>query len=801
MNSSDELSEKKIGRLITDHFEEIDPDPAFSSAMMDRVVSAGSKRGRNRRSRPAVGLAAVCAVVILFCVVMGGRHWAQNRVGAQYHPDDFAVVSMNNSVTCSASSALMVGSHLRGKFTLHTGKDGRVGVVTRRGTYIYLGPETEFAVTSRGVAHLSRGRIYCNNRGEIKLINTPVGKIYLLGTVLDANVTKSDRASITVMDGKVKLVNSHGAAIVTQGKRGVLMAQYAPDEGKPVNTQAETAWYDGRGQAQSHSGEFAYALSRDNYTTTEIWTMRADGTNKHRVRTFIGYAEPTSWVPGQEMMLVNTRFFKYSLLNLSTGQDSRLRLPEDLHVFGRPSISPNGKLVAFAGRIRHNRSIDETERGVFIYDMETGELRKLVDISHGNCSPPVWSPDGRHLMAAWDSKWTADMRNENTSELRVIDVVTGKDTDTEIRGLAPVYSPDGRTVAYCARTLQSNFPSGDPDKSAVFVADLKHGGRRWPITKLESGSFSPLWSPDGTRILFSRMREMSTTDSREFPLTTLHIVNADGSGERDIFRRQAYILWRAWSSDGSGIYVAVDDCRPNQKRPGPYGDLPTRDSILKIASDGSGIIADLGGNETDSHLSAEESRQTSAAVEQIKAANLLSTTASNLMEKGDFAKGRATYKEAADIIANIAWTYPLAGLSVDDLLHEAGNLDAQAARSDTQILDEECQSNMERVQTYMGAYVRTYGKLPDSLETLRENIIPILRRSGDYTEPRSAKTDAIFTRVFSCPGKTRREPVIYTFDARGQKSLKPDDILISCPNHPKNRLTPGKTLLRELNRH
>jgi len=140
---------------------------------------------------------------------------------------------------------------------------------------------------------------------------------------------------------------------------------------------------------------------------------------------------------------------------------------------------------------------------------------------------PVWSPDGRQIafVSRRDGKALYVM-NADGSGLRIVARVS--------QLAAPAWSPDGRRIAF--QGLR------DRHSVALYVVNADGSGQR---TLARSGN-APAWSPDGRSIAFE-------TSSK------LHVVNADGSGHRVLTR-----LWNgrkeslAWSPDGRKLAFLAD---------------------------------------------------------------------------------------------------------------------------------------------------------------------------------------------------------------------------------------------------
>ncbi len=98
---------------------------------------------------------------------------------------------------------------------------------------------------------------------------------------------------------------------------------------------------------------------------------------------------------------------------------------------------------------------------------------------------------------------------------------------------APAWSPDGLRIAFLGK------PSGSWELDVINV----NGSGQRRLTY--SGAGSPAWSPDGRTIAF--------VASRPEEAFGVYVVNADGSGRRNLSRSTAYDAEPAWSPDGRSI--------------------------------------------------------------------------------------------------------------------------------------------------------------------------------------------------------------------------------------------------------
>jgi Tol biopolymer transport system component len=146
-----------------------------------------------------------------------------------------------------------------------------------------------------------------------------------------------------------------------------------------------------------------------------------------------------------------------------------------------------------------------------------------------------WSRDGKRiaftaLLHAGDKNMRAGifvMRSDGTEAARV--------TDEATRAYFVSMSPDGKRVAYAARTGEK--------KNDIFVSSLD-GSK--PARLTEGGyNHTPAWSPDGRRIAFISDRDGAGPQ--------IYVMNADGSNQTRLTKDDTRDYNPAWSPDGRRI--------------------------------------------------------------------------------------------------------------------------------------------------------------------------------------------------------------------------------------------------------
>ena len=219
-----------------------------------------------------------------------------------------------------------------------------------------------------------------------------------------------------------------------------------------------------------------------------------------------------------------------------------------------PHWTPDGSQIVFSG-----------ENGVHVVD-SSGSKLSLVGSDEGDYphyyTPSISLSETRIAFSAYEHStgwfpWSRDRDWEVvSSELDG----SGERRLTRRKGLDfnPVWSPDGSRIAYLngGGDIYTVAADGTDRRPVVRLSDMATG----PVTSVADYRLPPVWSPDGRHLAFV----VDVKESLRPRFRVLFTVAVDGSGLKRLARRAclhglliAYV-WRSWSGRRSGRFRPRD---------------------------------------------------------------------------------------------------------------------------------------------------------------------------------------------------------------------------------------------------
>ena len=276
------------------------------------------------------------------------------------------------------------------------------------------------------------------------------------------------------------------------GNRDIWTVAADGSDVRPVTDGPEIDW----NPVWGRDGRHLYFES-DRGGVTNPWRVAID----ERTGTARGEPEsivlPTSW-SGQLSLSANDRRLVYRTSEMSS---EILRMPFD-PAAGRPTgpaerivetaIPAIGFDLSAAGEIVF-RTVAMQE-DVYVLRSDGSGLRKLTDDAAKDRNP-VWSPDGR-TVAFYSNRgglyeiWTVDRDGSNLRQR----TATEREGSPRPGALFPIWSPDGRSIVYSSNDDMARFTFADRPVPSSAMEIL-------PVERGEGTFVLPLsWSPDGARI-------------------------------------------------------------------------------------------------------------------------------------------------------------------------------------------------------------------------------------------------------------------------------------------------------------
>jgi Tol biopolymer transport system component len=270
------------------------------------------------------------------------------------------------------------------------------------------------------------------------------------------------------------------------------------------------------------NGRVVFAVNDPVLKDDVVYTINPDGSHK---RLLIKRAEGPRWSPDGKRIAVYPHDaadgIVQRIVNVNTRQYTDLPSPNP-EVFLPCGVwsRPNGARLACEG---FGPDSNPALGGIYtVRSKDGGGLKRVTSSDGGDDCPGSYSPDGRRLVlsrANHDGTGLYVVKTDGTGMRRI----TAPEVDVESCGS---WSPEGNRILFASR------PAGERNTLYVLRADGK-GLRRLKLGDCgtATGCTSPAWSPDGSRIVFTRF----FPDQRQ---SDIYVANANGTGMKAVTKTE-----------------------------------------------------------------------------------------------------------------------------------------------------------------------------------------------------------------------------------------------------------------------
>jgi TolB protein len=199
---------------------------------------------------------------------------------------------------------------------------------------------------------------------------------------------------------------------------------------------------------------------------------------------------------------------------------------------GRPSVSPDGRWIAF---VSDRMGGDD----IFVIGVDGRGERQMTFDGGG---APCWTRNSEEILFVGEGP--------DTCHVMAVSLEGGKpEVVATVSGRQPMLSRDGKRVLFNIGSWRSTI-------LAVSNLDGSGLGRLAGGDSVTGGTttaWNGAWSPDGTRVAY--------THGDSTGILQVHVVNADGTGDRTVTRTTAgdgSAQMPAWAPDGKRLAVQVN---------------------------------------------------------------------------------------------------------------------------------------------------------------------------------------------------------------------------------------------------
>lgn len=317
---------------------------------------------------------------------------------------------------------------------------------------------------------------------------------------------------------------------------------------------------------------FAASLAAAPFTAGDLSRLRSVGTALLSPDgRFIAYTVENNDTPGKP-------YSQIWLHTIATNTSTPLSAGKDSS--SEPVWSPDSTRLAYSGR--HNG-----KSALMVTTVPAFAPKFLAELDGTNNPLPstgnrfAWSPDGRRIafvsavpgpetaeatgdpvvITRYLYKPDADEGNTRFNDNKRLHIFLVDAAGGAVRALTTGnhyehsidWSPDGSEIAFVSNREPNEDQFFNYDLFALRVAD----GTTRRLTATENIEYRPRWSPDGKSIVYQGCKRGLTDLETTMEDTHTWVINADGSGRRELAALDNRQGEPAWAPEGNAVYFTV----------------------------------------------------------------------------------------------------------------------------------------------------------------------------------------------------------------------------------------------------
>jgi len=323
----------------------------------------------------------------------------------------------------------------------------------------------------------------------------------------------------------------------------------------------------------------------------DIWTVPALG---GAPRKLLSIANGSAWSP-DGMSLAYGDSSRHTLwICDSTGSNAReLTQPERIAWHLQPAFSRDGGKIAFVRRGPGPYS------ELASVEVSTGKVEPITE-DRALALSPLWSVDNQFVYFASTRGGSMNIWKTSAKGGPPVQITAGRGDEVSLD-----LSADGNKIVFDSQRLATNLLEVNVDSEA-------EASRRWLTTDASRGTLAPVYSPNGRQIAYFTNRKGAENEA-------IWIMDADGSNPVKLVEDSYLNVFPRWNRNGQSLIftarhpgiessrilrkLTLSDTTPLQLPPEPaesiWGDVSPDGRLVFRGTNGLPQIYDPGSNKTE----------------------------------------------------------------------------------------------------------------------------------------------------------------------------------------------------------